>query len=331
MRTYPYEMDDVEFLFPREVPLGGTRAMTVRRTLPHKEIRTVGAWCFLDDYGPTDYAEPDLPGQQPGMEVPPHPHTGLQTVTWLVRGEVLHHDSVGSAATIRPGQLNLMTAGHGIAHSEQSVMPGAGGRGGTVLHGVQVWVALPDAVRHQDPHFEHHSDLPQARLDGADVTVVMGTLAGLRSPAATYSPIVAAQVRVEPGGRTRVALDEEFEHAVLTLEGSVRLAGGDPGTSLNGGPLAYLPPGRDRLDLAGGSAGALLLLLGGGPFTEPLLMWWNFVARTHKEIVQARADWEARGGRFGVVRGYPGPALSAPALPTTPLKPRTSRPVVEAG
>jgi len=289
--------------------------MTVRRTLPHKQIRTVGAWCFLDDYGPDDLT------RRPAMDVPPHPHCGLQTVTWLVRGEVLHHDSLGSTATIRPGQLNLMTAGHGIAHSEQSVLPAAGGREGTVLHGAQLWVALPETARHQEPHFEHHGDLPCARVDGAEVTVLMGSLAGLRSPAATYSPIVGAQVSLEPGGRASLDLQPGHEHAVLVLQGAGRMAG----TTIEPGVLGYLAPGRNRLALVAGPDGALLLLLGGEPFTEELLMWWNFVARTHEEIVQAREDWESRSLRFGVVDGYPGPALPAPALPTARLTARGSR------
>jgi redox-sensitive bicupin YhaK (pirin superfamily) len=304
--------DGLEILQPREVPLGGTRAMTVRRTLPHKEIRTVGAWCFVDDYGPDDLST------RPGMDVPPHPHTGLQTVTWLVRGQVLHHDSVGSTATIEPGQLNLMTAGHGIAHSEQSVH--AEQSQGRFLHGVQLWVALPDSSREQDPHFEHHDDLPQVTRDGADVVVIVGALAGERSPAATYSPIVGAQVRLEPAGRTRLDLDPAFEHAVLVLDAAV----GIDGTACEAGPLVYLRPGRDGMTLAAGPDGALLLLLGGAPLSEDLLMWWNFVGRTHEEIVTMREDWAA-GRRFGTVSAYPGAPLPAPAMPTTRLLPRASR------
>ncbi len=302
-------MDGATLLEPREVPLGGPRAMTVRRTLPHKGVRTVGAWCFVDEYGPDDVVT------GPGMDVAPHPHTGLQTVTWLVRGEVLHHDSVGSTATIRPGQLNLMTSGRGIAHSEQSVATQDG-----VLQGVQLWVALPEAARHGDPHFEHHADLPVGAVGDAEVTVLMGSLAGLDSPAATYSPLVGAQLRLPPRGVVALPVDPGFEHGVLVLDGAASVGGLDVGR----GPLLLLDPGRDRLAVHAGSDGALLLLVGGEPFGEDLLMWWNFVGRTHEEIEAARADWEA-GRRFGTVEGYPGAPLPAPALPTTRLHARPSR------
>lgn len=152
-------------LEPREVPLGGPRAMTVRRTLPHKQIRTVGAWCFLDHYGP-DHNR---------MSVPPHPHIGLQTVSWLLAGEVEHRDSVGSVQRILPGELNVMTAGHGIAHSEYAVSDPS-----VAMHGVQLWVALPAEYRDRAPAFEHHSDLPVVEGGGLRATVMVGEFAGER-------------------------------------------------------------------------------------------------------------------------------------------------------
>ncbi|MGH8970447.1 MAG: pirin family protein, partial [Actinomycetes bacterium] len=159
-------------LSPREVPLGGPRAMLVRRTLPHRELRTIGAWCFVDDYGPSDV------GGTVGMQVPPHPHTGLQTVTWLLEGEVRHEDSLGSRVLVRPGELSLMTAGRGISHAETSPV-----RHPPLLRGVQLWVALPDAARHGDPRFAHHPDLPVVEDADLRATVIVGTLAGAVSPA----------------------------------------------------------------------------------------------------------------------------------------------------
>ena len=291
-------------LEPREVPLGGTRAITVRRTLPHRDIRTIGPWCFVDHYGPHAGT---------GMDVPPHPHTGLQTVSWLLAGEVEHRDSVGSRATIRPGELNLMTSGRGIAHSEVSLPTQP------LLHGVQLWVALTEEHRHQGAHFEQHTDLPGWESDGTSGTVVVGDLAGLSSPAATYSPIVAAHLKMLPDARTVVTLDASYEHAVLVLSGSAVVLGVAPAV----GALLSLGGGRRELAVST-DAGAELLLLGGTPFEEDLLMWWNFVRRSHDEILADRAAWAA-GERFGPVAGYPGRALPAPALPTTVLRPRPRR------
>jgi redox-sensitive bicupin YhaK (pirin superfamily) len=223
---------------------------------------------------------------RPGMQVPPHPHTGLQTVTWLVAGEVLHRDSLGSLATIRPGEVNLMTAGHGIAHSEES--PAAHP---PVMHGLQLWIAMPEEARHGAPRFEHHADLPALEVDGLGVIV----------PA---------------GAAGRLPLSRDFEHAALVLDGAAQVAG----TALTPGSLLYLGIGRDDLTVHSGSGGRLFLL-GGQPFDEPLVMWWNFVARTHEEIVEARDDWMA-GRRFGTVSGAAGQPLPAPEMPTTRLMTR---------
>jgi redox-sensitive bicupin YhaK (pirin superfamily) len=178
------------------VALGGPRGLAVTRTLPHKQRRMVGAWCFLDAYGPHRLAG------TPGMRVGPHPHTGLQTVSWLVAGEIVHRDSLGNRCEIRPGQLNLMTAGRGIAHSEET--PAAHG---DVLHGVQLWVALPAADRDVAPAFAHHWDLPVITEGGLSATVLMGELAGARS-AARYAgtPLPAPSMpitRLVPRGRVR--------------------------------------------------------------------------------------------------------------------------------
>lgn len=294
----------VQLLPAREVPLGGPRAMLVRRSLPSRERTTVGAWCFVDSYGPA--VGEDV------MVVPPHPHTGLQTVTWLVGGEALHHDSVGSEVGIRPGQLNLMTSGHGISHGERSVSGD-----GTPLHGVQLWVALPEAHRHREPHFEHHRDLPTREVDGVRTTVLMGTLDGLTSPATTYTPLVGAELRARPGV-VRVPVRGDFEHAVLLVQGAVEVGGERPGE----GDLVHLGAGRDHVEVTVHES-AVLMLLGGEPFAEQLVMWWNFVGRTHDEVVRAREQWQARGDRFGVVPGWdPTSWLRAPELPNAKLRPR---------
>jgi quercetin 2,3-dioxygenase len=292
-----------ELLEGAPVALGGPRGFAVTRTLPNRGRRMVGAWCFLDAYGPHDLGVSD------GMRVGPHPHTGLQTVTWLVAGEVLHRDSLGNVQEIRPGALNLMTAGRGIAHAEQTP-PGHS----PVLHGVQLWVALPHAVRDMPPAFAHHADLPVLADGGLTATVLMGSLAGATAPAACHTPLVGAELTLAAGATASVPLNPDFEYAVLALDGAPTVAG----TPLKPGPLLYLGRGRHELALSTGSA-SRLMLLGGEPFEERLVMWWNFVARDHDEVVQMRADWADGTPRFGTVRGYDGAPLPAPPMPLTRL------------
>ena len=271
--------------------------LPVRRLLPLRLRRSVGAWCFIDHYGPMS-----VDGVA-GMDVPPHPHIGLQTVTWLMAGNVLHRDSLGSEQMIRPGQLNLMTAGRGIAHAEESPA-----ERDPLLHGVQLWVALPDRSRFAEPGFEHHAELPAARAGGFEITVLLGSLAGAASPAATFSPIVGAQLAATSDvAGSAVALDPSFEHVVFLTAGAARAAA----TDLGPGSLLYLPPGRAEVTLAA-AAGTVAMLLGGVPLGERLLMWWNFVARTPQEIEAAVAGWQ--DGEFGQVGGYAGAPLAAPPL-----------------
>jgi redox-sensitive bicupin YhaK (pirin superfamily) len=295
-----------ELLEGAPVALGGSRGFEVTRTLPNRQRRMVGAWCFLDAYGPHD-----LTGSA-GMRVGPHPHTGLQTVTWLVAGEVLHRDSLGTVAEIRPGRLNIMTAGRGIAHSEQTPREHS-----PVLQGVQLWVALPHADRDMPPAFAQHNDLPVVGDGGLRATVLIGELAGAASPARCHTPLLGAELTLAEGARATLPLRPDFEYAVLALDGAATV----DDTTLKPGPLLYLGPGRSSLRLGAGSA-ARVLLLGGEPFTERLVMWWNFVARDHDEIVQMRADWADATPRFGPVRGYDGPPLAAPPMPITRLVPR---------
>nr|WP_221308941.1 pirin family protein [Nocardiopsis mwathae] len=301
----PTEAPRVDVLTSRDVPLGGPRAISVRRTLPQRARTMIGAWCFADHYGPHDTG-------RGGMVVPPHPHTGLQTVSWLFSGEVEHRDSLGSHAFIRPGELNLMTGGHGIAHSEVSTERTA------VLHGVQLWVALPEGHRTARRDFRHHAPEP-VRIDGAEIRVFLGSLAGDSSPIRTFTPLLGAQITLDPQAAITLGVDPAFEHGLLVDSGDVRMAD----TLLRPAELGYLRPGTDTLAITNeSSAPARMVLLGGPPFGEEIVMWWNFVGRTHEDIVQAREDWEAASERFGAVEGYPGDRLPAPALPNATLKPR---------
>lgn len=276
------EAATVEVTPSREGTVGD---LPVRRALPRRHRRTVGAWCFVDHLGPAD-VDPER-----GIGVAPHPHIGLQTVTWLFEGEVLHRDSLGTEQPIRPGQLNLMTAGRGVAHSEEGT-----GRGPGRVHGVQLWVAQPEATRHGPPAFEHHPELPEVDLgSGCRATVLVGELAGATSPARRDTDHLGAHL-VLPTGRATVPVRPEHEHALVVFEGAVDVGG----TAVGPGHLAYLGMGRDELDLATVEAGHALLL-GGVPFGEQVLMWWNYVARTRDEVLDAHDAWRRRDDRFGSV------------------------------
>ena len=300
-------------LYPaREVPLGGVRGVYVERTLPQRQLPTVGAWCFLDNFGSPTAA---VTGSPPNID--PHPHIGLQTVTWPLEGLIRHRDSVGSDVQIAPNQLNLMTSGRGIAHSEYPVPDSPAGRG------LQFWVALPNSHRQIAPHFEQHRELPVHTMPGLRATVLMGALSGIRSPALTYTPLVGADIEVESGCSTELPLDPAFEHAILLMAGEATAAG----SHLTPGPLLYLGTGRSELAIASGS-GARFVLIGGTPLDEQLVMWWNFVGRSHAEIAAARTDWvEHNTQRFGEVAGHlPGQRIPAPPLPGGELKPRVRQP-----
>jgi redox-sensitive bicupin YhaK (pirin superfamily) len=289
----------LELTDARQARVGG---MAVRRLLPLRLRRSVGAWCFVDHYGPMS-----VDGVA-GMRVPPHPHIGLQTVTWLISGNVLHRDSLGSEQMIRPGQLNLMTAGRGIAHAEES--PAEHDRS---LHGVQLWVALPDASRRTEPTFAHHAELPSVGIGGFAATVFVGSLGGARSPALTFSEIVGAEIAAARDSSARIPLAGAHEHVIFVAAGSARV----DGTVLRPGQLLYLAAGRDQVGVSA-PAGSRLLLLGGVPLGERLLMWWNFVARTPEEITAAAADW--REGRFAAVADYDGDPMPAPPLDAIRLR-----------
>jgi len=299
----------VQILSPRDVPLGGVRAMNVRRTLPQRQRTFIGAWCFVDHYGPDDVAATG------GMAMPPHPHTGLQTVSWLFSGAVEHRDSAGHHAFVRPGEVNLMTAGRGISHSEYSTPDTA------VLHGAQLWLALPDTYRHTDPGFEHYVPEPVSG-DGWQARVFLGSLLGSTSPVRTFSPVLGAELRLQAGTTLQVPVDASYEHGLLLDSGSLTV----DGEALKAHELGHLEPGRDTVEIVV-AEDALLLLLGGPPFGERIVMWWNFIGRDHDEVAAYRAQWQHRvdGGdddRFPLPTDDPMDPLPAPALPHVQMLPR---------
>jgi quercetin 2,3-dioxygenase len=259
------------------------------------------------------------------MVVPPHPHTGLQTVSWLFSGEIEHRDSAGHHALVRPGELNLMTGGHGVSHSEVSTA------GTTTLHGVQLWVALPDHAREAPADFEHYAP-PVISGEGWEASVFLGSLLKETSPVRSATPLLGAELVLDPGTALPLEVDETFEHGVLLDVGSVLV----DGQQVKPAEMAYVEPGRSVLRLEALEA-SRVVLLGGPPFGEQIVMWWNFVGRTHEEVVQAREEWQAQitrdgtvvtdgqdvaDGRFGVVHGDHLSPVPAPPLPTARLKPR---------
>jgi redox-sensitive bicupin YhaK (pirin superfamily) len=294
----------LDLLPAKEVALG--ESTRVRRLLPTLGRRMVGAWAFVDHYGPDDVAD------GPGMQVAPHPHTGLQTVSWLLQGRVHHRDSLGSDVSFGPGELALMTAGRGIAHSEQSPVPHP-----RYLHGAQLWVALPDVTRDTAPAFEHHATLPGFDSDGVRATVLMGGFGGQTSPGTAHTPIVGVDLDLAAGADVELPLEPDFEHALLGASGGADVEG----APLAHGAMVYLGTGRRTVRVRT-EAPARLLLLGGEPFEEQLVMWWNFVGRSGEEIVEYAERWNAEDERFGAVEGYEGDRLLAPALPPVPLKAR---------
>lgn len=267
---------------------------TVRRALPRRGRRTVGAWCFADHMGPADVTE------GAGLDVGPHPHIGLQTVTWLLDGQALHKDTLGSEQVISPGQVNLMTAGDAVAHAEEAT----GHYRGT-LEGIQLWIALPDATRHGPAAFEHHAELPRVQHDGAVATVLIGEHDGVRSPARHDTPLVGVELDLHAA--STVPLRRDFEHALIPLRGSVAV----DGEKLVAGRIAYLGMDREEIGIEV-AEDSRVMLLGGTPFDEPLMMWWNFVARSREELDAAYASWRDQDGRFGRVNS------TLPLIPAAP-------------
>jgi redox-sensitive bicupin YhaK (pirin superfamily) len=280
--------------FPaRETSLGTLR---IQRALPIRQKRLVGAWCFLDRFGPLSFSE-----AKP-MDIAPHPHIGLQTVSWLLQGEIIHNDSLGSEALLRPGGVNVMTSGGGIAHAEETPRNNSG-----LLNGVQLWVALPGVHRNGQACFQNIDEVPIIEQAGGMVRVFVGSLLGCSSTANHFSPILGVDIALRATGSMELPLDGSFEHAALLLKGDAEI----DGRSIDSMSLYYLGTNRPSVEFKSRD-GCRVLLIGGPPFPEKILMWWNFVARTSEEIAQARSDWQSHQ-RFGEVR-YQGPRLEAPPL-----------------
>jgi redox-sensitive bicupin YhaK (pirin superfamily) len=297
------EMIPEQTLKPRVVKLTPRNGIDIRRTLPHKNLRMIGAWCFVDHYGPTD--------QDDAMSVAAHPHVGLQTVSWLFSGLIEHRDSLGSIQKISPGALNIMTSGHGIAHSELSL------DNSSLVHGVQLWTALPESDRDMPPLFEHHQDLPYYKDEALSIRLFVGELKGMKSPAKMYSALIGAEIDVESNVEVDIELQANFEYGVLLVAGDLTINGFENSF----GELHYIPAGAVSMALQS-RKGAKIVLLGGEPFQEKILMWWNFIGRTQEEIESMRLDWNQQTSRFPTFPDRIGGWIPAPELPNVRLFPR---------
>lgn len=301
------EVELLVIIEPRTVKLTTRTGVEVRRSVPHAKLRRIGAWVFVDHFGPTP--------QTAGMVVQAHPHTGLQTVTWLIEGSIDHRDSIGSVQTIIPGQLNLMTAGRGISHSELSLS------GPKSLHAVQLWIALPDEFRSQEPFFEHQANLPKLQGEGFSASVLVGEFLGEVASTKVFSELVGVELRVPAGSRVRIPLNSEFEYGLLLASGDALVSVGLQKDQLQENQLGFWSAGETEMILES-KQDLVALLLGGKPFAEPFVMWWNFIERSHQEIVEARRQWNARDARFGEFTDDIGGYIPAPELPNVTLTPR---------
>lgn len=291
-------------LAPRKVQLTTRSGVEISRLIPHQALRAIGAWVFLDYYGPTDQSE--------AMSVGAHPHAGLQTVSWLFSGEIEHRDSLNSTQVIHPGELNLMTSGSGIAHSELSLDSSA------QLHGVQLWTALPESARHQSPTFEHYSDLPTFSHESLTIKLFMGQLLGYTSPAFCFSELVGAEVSLAPHSHARLEINGEYEYGILLITGDLAINGSE----VPEGHLHYLPTGGSAIEFTS-IGGAQYIFLGGVPFTEKIVMWWNFIGRSHEEIVVMREDWNSSASHIPIFDDRINQRIPAPEMPHLNLTARS--------
>ncbi len=268
----------------------------IRRALPHKERRTIGAWCFFDHFGPLSLKNTN------GIKVAPHPHMGLQTFTWTLQGEILHRDSLGSLQYIKPGQVNLMTAGKGISHSEESLPD-------TTLHGVQLWIALPDTVRNMEPNFIHYPQMPTFNHDNLLITILAGEFMNFQAPTKVHTPLIGLDLNAVKNTSTTLPLNPKFEYGILPLSGNIDVEG----ELIDVETLLYLGCGRSELSITV-PKDARIMIIGGEPLKEEILLWWNFVARNKQEIIDATNAWNNKT-RFAEVKNYPGERLIAPNMP----------------
>jgi redox-sensitive bicupin YhaK (pirin superfamily) len=280
MTLRPHDIDGIDMvILPPTRDLGD--GFKVRRALPSAHRRMVGPFIFFDQMGPVAFRGGE------GLDVRPHPHIGLATVTYLLDGEIMHRDSVGSVQAIRPGEVNWMTAGSGIVHSERS--PDELRASGPSLYGLQTWVALPTAHEERAPSFSHHKadEIPSIEADGVTLTLIAGTSDGLVSPVKTFSDMVYADIQLVPGARYRVKA-EHIERCFYVIEGRVAVEGQDGGFASH--ELVVLKPGAEIVLRADGGP-ARLMLAGGEPFPEKRNIYWNFVHSDPERIEQAKRDW----------------------------------------
>ncbi len=282
----------MEIISPQSRSLGD--GFVVARVLPNKEHRHLGPFVFFDHFGPLTYA----PGK--GMQVRPHPHIGLATVTYLFEGEIHHRDTIGSDQTISPGAINWMIAGSGIAHSERTALPDNGGR----LHGIQLWVALPKADEECAPSFRHYDNLPALQRDGVAIRVLAGTAYGVTSPVQTASPLFYVEAELSAGARLALPAGYE-ERGAYVVQGAVQV----DEQPLAPQSLALFSEDAELFS----PTGAHVLLLGGAPFPEQRYIWWNFVSSSKERITRAAEDW--RDGRFGKIPGDETEFIPLPDLP----------------
>jgi redox-sensitive bicupin YhaK (pirin superfamily) len=271
---------------PRTVDLGD--GFTVRRALPSARSRMVGPFIFFDHFGPAEFRAGS------GLDVRPHPHIGLATVTYLFDGEIVHRDSLGTAVAIRPGEVNWMTAGRGIVHSERT---GAEKRAsGSPIHGLQMWVALPAAKEEMDAGFAHHKidEFPLVKDDGTFMRVVVGSLYGVQSPVPTLHETIFANGLLRAGATLPLDADHE-ERALYIVDGTIDIAG----DKFEAGRLLVFKPG-DKITVKA-VTDAHFVIVGGAPMDGPRHIWWNFVSSRKERIEQAKAEWKA--GHFGKVPG----------------------------
>jgi redox-sensitive bicupin YhaK (pirin superfamily) len=280
------------------IPIIGKRhdlgdGFVVNRILPQAARRSIGPFIFFDYFGPVDFA----PGK--GVDVRPHPHIGLATVTYLFEGAQMHRDTLGSVQEIQPGDVNWMTAGRGIAHSERTgeELRARGHR----LHGIQTWVGLPQKDQEAEPAFQHFAahDLPERDEKGVRLRMITGEAFGLSSPVKVFSPIFYAEAHFEPGGSLTMAPEHE-ERALFIVEGELQIGGDAHGVETHGeGAMLFLE--KDETVTLFGNGAARVMLLGGAPLDGARHIWWNFVSSSKDRIEQAKADW--RAGRFGTIPG----------------------------
>jgi quercetin 2,3-dioxygenase len=274
------------------------RGTIIKRALPSRQKRMIGAWCFLDHAGPVSFPQGD------GLDVGPHPHIGLQTFTWMIEGTMMHNDSLGTEQLIRPKQVNLMTAGYGISHTE--VAPDSE----TKMHAAQLWIALPDDKINMAPRFDHYPELPVVHKDGVEVTVLVGEFLNTKSPVAVHTELLGVDLAAKESTSTVLKLNPKYEYGFMALEGTAVINGHD----LTSDNMVILEPGIQEIEVHI-HKDSRVLLLGGEPFESPILLWWNFVGRTQEELKIAREQWMNQDSRFGSIPEYEGPRLEAPTFP----------------